>query len=89
MTLTYSQQRVLSHLRSAYVGPEGGDDEVIWNMPSRQYAVGMLYPQGAVDRSESDEAEDVDGTSGSAMVEANGELEDRGAAVPILPSRGR
>lgn len=83
MTLTYSQQQVLKHLRSAYVGPEGGDGEVVWNMPSRQYSVGMLFPQGAVDRSECDEAGDADETSGDAKVEANGELEDRGAAVPI------
>lgn len=83
MTLTYSQERVLSHLRSAYVGPENGDDEIVWNMPSRQYSVGILFPQGAVDRSEADEADAADDAAGALKVESNGELEDRGASVPV------
>ena len=45
MTLTRAQEIVLSHLRSAYVGPEGSESEVIYNPPNRQYAVGMLFPR--------------------------------------------
>ena len=77
MTLTRSQQTALGHLRAAYVGPEGGDYEVVENMPNRQYAVGMLFPRGSVDHSE---AEDDDA---DAQVETTGEVEERGAAVPI------
>lgn len=46
MTLTDAQTRALNHLRAAYVGPEHGDDEVLLNRPSLQYAVGMLFPSG-------------------------------------------
>ncbi|WP_144783755.1 helicase-related protein [Microbacterium sp. BH-3-3-3] len=46
MTLTPAQTRALNHLRAAYVGPEHGDDEVLLNRPSLQYAVGMLFPAG-------------------------------------------
>lgn len=46
MTLTAAQESVLHHLHSAYVGPERGDDEVLFNRPSLQYAVGMLFPAG-------------------------------------------
>ena len=31
VTLTGAQQDVLAHLRSAYVGPEGGPDEIVFN----------------------------------------------------------
>lgn len=84
MTLTPAQQIVLDHLRSAYVGPDGGEHEVILNLPNRQYAVGMLFPRdaaptpddGTVDLT-SDDA-DVDG-----MTAYDGEVEENGAAVPI------
>lgn len=84
MTLTRAQEIVLSHLRSAYVGPDSGDSEVIYNPPNRQYAVGMLFPRdrepeaddGAVVH-ESDEV-DVD-----RMTAFDGEVEENGAAVPI------
>lgn len=46
MTLTTAQELALEHLRSAYIGPEKGTDEVVFNnIPSRQYAVGMLFPK--------------------------------------------
>ena len=77
MTLTHSQQTALDHLRAAYVGPEGGAHEVAENMPNRQYAVGMLFPRGSVDHSETEE-DDAD-----AEVETTGEVEERGASVPI------
>lgn len=45
MTLTTAQEQALEHLRRAYTGPEKGEDEIVFNnTPSRQYAVGMLYP---------------------------------------------
>ncbi|PWJ26063.1 helicase-like protein [Branchiibius hedensis] len=80
MSLTSSQQAALDHLRKAYVGPEGGDEEVVWNPPNRRYAVGMLFPQEAIDRSESEHADDLDI---EAEVETPGEVEERGAAVPV------
>ena len=83
MTLTRSQEVVLEHLRAAYVGPEGGVDEVVENMPNRQYSVGMLFPQGAVDHSKSDTSLQTDDTVENAEVETTGEVEERGAAVPI------
>lgn len=83
MTLTHSQQAVLGHLRAAYVGPEGGDDEIVENMPNRQYAVGMLFPQGAVDHAQSEELAQTDDADSDAEIETTGEVEERGAAVPI------
>ncbi|RFA11794.1 helicase [Subtercola boreus] len=52
MTLTPAQALALDHLRAAYVGPEQGDDEILLNRPSLQYAVGMLFPasDGSSDR---------------------------------------
>lgn len=35
---------VISHLRSQYLGPENGPDEVITNRPDRTYLVGTLFP---------------------------------------------
>jgi hypothetical protein len=83
LTLTHSQQAALDHLRAAYIGPEGGDDEVVVNMPNRQYAVGMLFPQEAIDRSDTEELADSDATDADPEVETSGEVEERGAAVPI------
>jgi hypothetical protein len=84
MTLTRAQELVLTHLKSAYVGPDHGDAEVIHNPPNRQYAVGMLFPRDAAPDADdgagehrSDEA-DVDG-----MTAFDGEVEENGAAVPI------
>ncbi|MBD7981565.1 helicase-related protein [Oerskovia merdavium] len=84
MTLTHAQQLVLDHLKSAYVGPDRGEHEVVLNPPNRQYAVGMLFPLDAspapddgTGEPESDEA-DVDG-----MTAFIGEVEETGAAVPI------
>lgn len=82
MTLTRAQEIVLSHLRSAYVGPDSGDSEVIYNPPNRQYAVGMLYPRDGDpapdDPAVVSERVDIDMTSAF-----DGEVEENGAAVPI------
>lgn len=84
MTLTPAQGLVLTHLRSAYVGPDSGEEEVITNPPNRQYAVGMLYPREvelAFDDGGSgleNHATDIDGRTAF-----DGDLEESGAAVPI------
>lgn len=44
MALTPPQAAALAHIKNAYVGPEQGENEVLLNRPSLQYAVGMLFP---------------------------------------------
>ncbi len=44
MSLTAAQREVLKHLRSSWIGPDGGQNECVTNLPNRQYAVGMLFP---------------------------------------------
>ncbi|WP_130012197.1 helicase-related protein [Serinicoccus sediminis] len=86
MTLTRAQKAVLDHLRSAYVGPDGGDDETIENLPNRQYAVGLLFPRengqpvtdDGAGHALSNEDQDI-----KADVAATGEVEEQGAGVPI------
>lgn len=84
MTLTRAQELVLDHLRSAYVGPDGGEREVIMNLPNRQYAVGMLFPRDVGTAASdgvavsSDDEVDVDGSTSST-----GDVEDNDASVPI------
>ncbi|NQX33296.1 helicase-related protein [Herbiconiux sp. VKM Ac-2851] len=82
MTLTRAQGLVLAHLKSAYVGPDSGDAEVICNPPNRQYAVGMLFPRdpGSAEDHGADEHEsDV----ADRMIAFDGEVEENGATVPI------
>lgn len=84
MTLTRDQQLALDHLKSAYVGPEGPENELVSNPPNRQYAVGMLFPrepyasagEGAV--TQAGDESDIDGATAS-----DGEVEEDGAGVPI------
>lgn len=84
MTLTRAQQLVLDHLKSAYVGPDRGEQEVVHNPPNRQYSVGMLFPRDASPVADDGTADlesyeaDVDG-----MTAFVGEVEEMGAAVPI------
>ncbi|WP_317228870.1 helicase-related protein [Clavibacter sp. MX14-G9D] len=84
MTLTRAQKIVLSHLRSAYIGPDSGESEVIYNPPNRQYSVGMLYPRDAEPEADdgvaTHEPDDVDI---DLMTASDGEMEESGAAVPI------
>lgn len=82
MTLTIEQQRVLAHLRSSYVGPEGGPDEVIVNgRPNLQYSVGILHPPDVA----AVEPEESPGLATAVVVGggADGELDDVDAAVPL------
>lgn len=85
MTLTDEQEQVLKHLRSAYLGPDGGDEEVIENLPSRQYAVGMLYPREHASQvaHEGAAVPDNDEVDIDAAVSSSGEVEETGAGVPI------
>jgi hypothetical protein len=85
MTLTHAQSLVLEHLRSAYVGPDGGNDEVLENLPNRQYAVGMLFPlDNAVPvADEGAAAPDVEDVDIDGAVSSSGEVEESGAGVPI------
>ena len=85
MTLTSAQQVALNHLRSSYVGPESGENEILENLPNKQYAVGMLFPReqtplvadsGAATLG-ADQV-DIDGATASI-----GEIEETGASVPI------
>lgn len=83
MTLTRAQELALTHLRSAYIGPDSGETELIYNPPDKQYAVGMLFPHEATlgRNSGADErGNDVDVDGRTAY---DGEVEENGAAVPI------
>lgn len=48
MILTEAQRAALTHLRASWIGPDGGPEEIITNLPNRQYVVGMLFPAGPV-----------------------------------------
>lgn len=78
MTRTRAQEIVFQHLRAAYVGPDGGDDEIVFNLPDRQYAVGMLFPAG----SSPPKPEASEETEIVADV-VSGDVEEDGAAVPL------
>lgn len=85
MTLTNAQKVVLGHLRSAYVGPDGGKDEIIENLPNRQYAVGLMFPREeaqSVDDGASDPPPDEDQDL-KAGIATTGDVEEQGAGVPI------
>ncbi|MET3953097.1 helicase-related protein [Arthrobacter sp. UYEF36] len=84
MTLTQAQSLVLEHLRSAYLGPDGGDDEVLENLPNRQYAVGMLFPrENAGPVVEGAATPDVDEVDLDGAVSSSGEVEEAASSVPI------
>ncbi|MFI1563884.1 helicase-related protein [Streptomyces sp. NPDC020490] len=80
MNLTAAQEKALHHLRTSYVGPEDGDEEVTLNFPHRQYAVGMLFPAeaGTHETSSGDDADE----EVSADV-PDGDVEEDGAGVPL------
>jgi hypothetical protein len=81
---TPAQEVVLAHLRSAYIGPEGGADEVVTNPPNRQYTIGMLYPTDPPDQTVEQrlEAEQAGVDEMLADVE-DGDVEENGAAGPV------
>ena len=83
MTFTPLQEEALAHLRSAYVGPEGGPTETSLNQPHRQYVVGILFPI-ELGRGEptSANAAGEDDLAASADVE-EGDVEEGGTDVPL------
>ena len=82
MTLSPAQQSALGHLRSAYVGPDGGPDEILTNRPTLQYSVGILFPREEAAPGD-DGSNTEDGGAVGGEVAATGEVEEDGAAVPI------
>lgn len=79
MTPTRAQKIALKHLRAAYLGPDGGEQEIIFNLPDRQYAVGMLFPSQSSDPT-------AGGSEHTAEIEADvaaGDVEQDGAGVPL------
>ncbi|TFC60828.1 helicase-related protein [Cryobacterium sp. TMB1-7] len=84
MKLTSAQSVALNHLRKAYLGPEQGDAEVIFNRPSLQYSVGMLFPAGG---GLPGTGTTVPGpTDAEEFVEADveeGDVEEDGATAPL------
>lgn len=78
MILSRAQALALRHLRSAYVGPDGGADEVVMNPPNRQYAVGMLFPSESIDpRGEGSSDFDVEADV------REGDVDEEGATGPL------
>ncbi|MEV4663306.1 helicase-related protein [Micromonospora echinofusca] len=77
MTRTRAQKITLKHLRAAYLGPDGGDDEFVLNLPDRQYAVGMLFPaeSSVPNLKESDRGAEDD--------VASGDVDESSAGVPL------
>ncbi|MDH6182430.1 hypothetical protein M2152_002612 [Microbacteriaceae bacterium SG_E_30_P1] len=84
MSLTPAQTETLSHLRRAYVGPEHGDDEVVFNRPSLQYSVGMLFP--AEDRIPPASSSSAEAPDPEEFLEADveeGDVEEGDASAPL------
>lgn len=84
MTLTEAQSAALRHARAAYMGPEGGPEELIVNgRPNLQYTVGMLYPSDSATRQpEGESSSDGAAEDLTADVPA-GDVEEADAAVPL------
>src|SRR5690554_3865372 len=83
MALTPSQSEALDHLRAAFLGPEQGEAEVLFNRPSLQYSVGMLFPSEEPATLNSRNPNPLDSTEHlEADVEA-GDLEESGAATTL------
>lgn len=76
--MTKAQETALKHLRTAYLGPDSGD-EVVVNMPNRQYAVGMLFPPDSPAPNAVDSGSDADVEADVA----SGDVEEDSAGVPL------
>jgi hypothetical protein len=82
MTLTEAQQAALQHARAAYMGPEGGPDEIIVNgRPNLQYTVGMLYPPESGQSQPEGEPSSADDSIRADVPE--GDVEEGDATVPL------
>ncbi|WP_291382012.1 helicase-related protein [Demequina sp.] len=84
MTLTAAQEAALKHIRSAYIGPEGGPNELIVNgRPNLQYSVGMLFPPESDTNPDAESFGTSDGDDGVDADVAEGEVEDLEAGIPL------
>lgn len=84
MNLTPAQSVALDHLRKAYVGPEQGEQEVLFNRPSLQYSVGMLFPSEGSTPSVAIPLPEP--TASDEFIEADveeGDVEEDGASEPL------
>jgi hypothetical protein len=80
MTITAAQQEVLQHLRAAYMGPGGGEQETVFNgRPDLLYTVGMLYPPVAPDVADAGHDEG----RGDGQDDDAGPEEDDAGGVPL------
>ncbi|MDN5851739.1 MAG: helicase [Actinomycetia bacterium] len=84
MTLTEAQSGALQHARAAYMGPEGGPDEVIVNgRPDLQYAVGMLHPPDTAPPSSEGQPSNADADEDINADVPDGDVEEADANVPL------
>jgi hypothetical protein len=84
MALTPPQAAALAHLKKAYVGPEQGEDEVLLNRPSLQYAVSMLFPaEDAVNPAGSAAAGETNPEEFVSADVEEGDVEEDEAAPPL------
>lgn len=82
MTLTDAQSAALRHARAAYMGPEGGPNELIVNgRPDLLYAVGMLHPPDTATPGSEGQPSDA-GADLNADV-PDGDVEGADANVPL------
>lgn len=84
MTLTEVQGTALRHARAAYMGPEGGPDELIVNgRPDLQYAVGMLHPPDTAPPSSEGQPSNADAGMDLTADVPDGDVEESDANVPL------
>lgn len=79
MNLTEAQRTALNHLRSAYVGPADGAEEILFNRPHLQYPVGVLFPS----ESTTPASEATGQNQGLSSSVQHGDVEEEGAGVPL------
>ncbi|GAA3530792.1 helicase-related protein [Aeromicrobium panaciterrae] len=83
MTLTDAQATALTHIRSAYAGPEQGADEIVYNgRPNLLYSVGILFPSESGLTAAQTEVLDAAEEVIQAEV-PEGEVEDPETSVPL------
>jgi hypothetical protein len=84
MTLTEAQSAALRHARAAYMGPEGGPDELLVNgRPNLQYTVGMLYPPDSGPLRPEGEPSSEESVEDVTADVPEGDVEEADATVPL------
>jgi hypothetical protein len=84
MILTKEQEQAVNHLRAAFVGPEGGPDEVIVNgRPNLQYTVGLLHPPEALAPFSSEGTTPDSSEAGLKSDVEDGEIDEIASSVPL------